>query len=501
MASTETDLSLGATARWASSRLGFVGVALVCLALAFALRLGFSDSDASRAAGLTIVVALVTIGVLRRERRHAGRAGLVSPISLFFVFWLAYIFVAGLGEFGAAGNDPLLPGGTHELLVAYAVSAAALVLVAVGYYVAIRGCQFPQITKLSRAAPLSRSTVYALLFVGWASRVIRFETGSFGYLGWATTSQGLPSRLLQLGDGLLPLVLAAVALELWRSHPADARWHRVVLVGNLVPLALLSLGSGVKGQLLTDLVPIGIVFVISRGRVPLRAFVVLALFVVIEYSGVQVFRTDISTGAVDSAHRQGIVSTVGAVVHRVAHSWSTAPPQDHLRQAWDGVASEYSATIRTLAIILHDTPGRVPFLGVRRLVVAPAIFVPSRALGGVTNVGPYVETTYIRGPPTSSIPPTQPGDFFMSGGWEAVVLGEFVVGIIIGLTWRFVGRSSSPRGWVMYAVLATTFASAGLDWVSLVRTLLEFSIVYLPVASLLFPRRSEQRVAMLVSDD
>jgi hypothetical protein len=214
-----------------------------------------------------------------------------------------------------------------------------------------------------------------------------------------------------------------------------------------------------------------------------------------------VFRSDISTGAIDLPHRHGVVSTVGSVVGRVSHSWSTAPPQDHLREAWDGIESEYSVTIRTLAVILHDTPSRVPFLGVRRLAVAPAIFLPSKALGGVTNVGPYVETAYIGGPPTTSIPPTQPGDFYMSGGWVALVLGEVVVGIVIGLTWRFVGRSSSPRAWVMYAVLATTFASAGLDWVSLVRTLLEFLVVYLPVAFLLFPRGSEQRVPMLVSHE
>jgi hypothetical protein len=469
---------------------------MVCLAISFAALLGLSRSDVFRAAGLTVLVALVTIAVVRRETRRAGRAGLVSPISLFFVFWLVYIFVVGLGDFGRAGRDPLLPGGTHELLVAYAVCAVALLLVAVGYYVATYGSRFPRITELHRTTPLSRSTVYALLLVGWASRFIRFEQGSFGYLGWGTLSQsGLGSRLLQLADGLVPLVVAAVALELWQSRPVNPRWHRVLLTTNVLALALVSLGSGVKGQLLIDLVPVGIVYVISHGRLPLRAIVVLALLVVVEYSGVQAFRVDIANGNISSAHRRGIGPTVGAVVDRVGHSWSTKPPQDHLREAWDGFVNEYSATIRTLAIIVHDTPSDVPFLGARRLVVGPVFFLPSRTIGGgiTTNVGGYVNTTYLRGAPGSSAPPTQPGDFYMSGGWPTLVLGELLVGIVLGLTWRLVGRSSSPRAWLIYAVLATTFATGGLDWFALVRTLIEFTIVYFPVARLLFPRSFERQ--------
>jgi hypothetical protein len=238
------------------------------------------------------------------------------------------------------------------------------------------------------------------------------------------------------------------------------------------------------------------VYVISHGRVPLRAIVVLALLVVIEYSGVQAFRVDITTGTVNSAQRRGIGPTVGAVVDRVGHSWSTKPPQDHLREAWHGFVNEYSVTIRTLAIIVHDTPSDAPFLGVRRLIVGPVFFLPSRALGGgvTTNIGGYVETTYLRGPPTSAASATQPGDFYMSGGWSSLILGELLVGIVIGLTWRLVGRSSSPRGWLIYAVLAgTTFATGGLDWFTLVRTLIEFTIVYLPVARLLFPRSFERQ--------
>jgi hypothetical protein len=456
--------------------------------------LALSGSDASRAAGLTVFMVLVTIAVLGHERRRAGRAGLVSPISLFFVFWMLFIFGAGLSEFGPAGHDALLPGGTHELVLAYLVAAGALVLVAIGYYVGTHGMRFPRTAELRLRAPLSRSTVYVVLLVGWTSRVIRFQQGSFGYLGFGTISQGFFARLLQLADGLLPFVLAAVALELWQSRPKNARWHRVVLTTNVVALALVSIGSGVKGQLLVDLIPIGLVYVMTHGRLPLRAVVVIALLLVVEYGGVQAFRSDIGHGTVATSQRRGIVPTVGAVTGRIGHSWGTTSPQHHFVEAWNGVKTEYSATIRTLAIILHDTPRDAPFLGVRRLVIAPFVFLPTRALGGgiiTGNVGGYVNTTYLRSTATSSAPPTQPGDFYMSGGWPTLVLGELLVGVLIGLTWRLTVRANSPRGWVMYAVLATTFATGGLDWFSLVRTLIEFTIVYLPVALLLFPRSSE----------
>jgi hypothetical protein len=479
---------------WAPSRLRPVAVAGACLILALASMLGLWGSDASRAAGLTLFMALVTIGVLRYERRRAGRAGLVSPISLFFVFWMLFIFGVGLSEFGPAGHDALLPGGTHELVVAYLVAAGALALVAIGYYAATHGIRFPQTTELRLSAPLSRSTVYVVLLVGWTSRVIRFQQGSFGYLGFGTISQGFLARLLQLADGLLPFVLAAVALELWQSRPVNPRWHRVLLTTNVVALALVSIGSGVKGQLLIDLIPIGLVYVITHGRLPLRAVLVIALLLVVEYGGVQAFRADISTGTIASPQRRGVVSTVGAVTGRIAQSWGTTPPQHHFVEAWDGVKNEYSATIRTLAIVLHDTPKEEPYIGDRRLVVAPFVFLPTRALGGFpTNPGPYVSTAYLRSTPTSSTTATQPGDFFMSGGWPAVVLGELLVGIVIGLTWRLTVRANSPRGWVMYAVLATTFTNGGLEWYFLTRTLVEFTIVYLPVARLLFPRSSHQQ--------
>lgn len=104
-ASTTADRLSEATPGWASAQRQPLGVPMVCLAMSLASWLGLSRSDASRASGLAAAFELLTFGVIRRERRQFGKAGLVSPISPFFAFWPVFIFVAGLGEFGRPVHD------------------------------------------------------------------------------------------------------------------------------------------------------------------------------------------------------------------------------------------------------------------------------------------------------------------------------------------------------------------------------------------------------------
>jgi hypothetical protein len=220
------------------------------------------------------------------------------------------------------------------------------------------------------------------------------------------------------------------------------------------------------------------------------AVLMLAAFIVVQYDGVQQFHSDIVQQRVSTEQRRGVVSATAQVLGRIAHSWQADSPSKHLGRVWEGVTREYAGTIRTLAIILRKTPGEVPYLGTRRLFVAPIFFVPSARLGGdVLDVGRYVGRMYIDTPDSSGTP-TQPGDFYISGGWLAIALGELAVGAVLACAWVVPCRLRSQRGWALYAIAAGSFASAGLDWGSLTRSLLQLMVFYGPVLSLVYRKET-----------
>lgn len=464
-------------------------VALGCLFLAAAAGAVLAGGDLANGLALVILMGCFALVAVKTERARWGQIGLISPLALYGVSWFLYFGVFGVGAFDARYPIALRP---EQILVAMAVGLGSLLLITIGYRVATAGLASTSQRFVGDATqPISSaSAVYACLALGWAARLYRFETGTFGYLGFGNQSGGLVYRIISLTDGLLIVALVILAMAAW-SHNGDPsitrRGARILLAINIMPLIVLTgVASGVKGQLITDLMPVGLMFIILKNRLPWKVILLIFVYLLLLYSGAERFRADIASGVVVSDERHGLIPAASAAFERIAASWTTESPERHVQDLWQGITTEYAATPSNLALIIDQTPRFVPFIGVKRLFTAPLFFVPYRYLGDPhSNIGGYFAQRYLNDY-NSSVFPTQPGDLFMSGGWAAVAAGEIAVGILLGLVWRLIVlRKLSARSMILYIVLASQFFNAGLDWGSLSRGTLQYIIFYGAILTLL----------------
>lgn len=460
-------------------------------AVVIALGLLGLTTGTSFGAGFTVAVlfGVTTWRLVSMERRRWGIIGLGSPLSLTAIFWFMYFGALGLGAHGDASRNPLLGSNPWMITLAVSVVLCSLLLVAVGYSLVTRGLgplPRPQLT----GATVAFGGLVITLIVGWSARLYLFRAGRFGYISGGKVTSGLGNRAVQSAAMLLTLGLVILAIAAW--SPAGllglrARRAKWLFVLNIIPLGLTSMASGVKGQLITDLVPAAVVFLMFRGRIPWRAVTLALAYLVVVLPGIQDYRDDLNSGVIPQDERAGVLNATVNSTSRVMTGWASAQPADHVVRLWEHFTREYSTMSRNLAVIIHRTPHEVPHLGNSRLVTEPLFFLPGDVIGrNEFNVYVYTNMTYLEGPTASASPPTQPGDFYMSGGWSTVVIGQFVVGLFVGLGWRLlVLRRRSEASIAVYAVLAGVFVSAGIEWGTLSRGLLQAAVVLVPVAALL----------------
>jgi hypothetical protein len=99
---------------------------------------------------------------------------------------------------------------------------------------------------------------------------------------------------------------------------------------------------------------------------------------------------------------------------------------------------------------------------------------------------------YLQGTSTSSAFVTQPGDLYMTGGWPTIVLGELVVGLMLGGIWQLTTARGSGRRICLYAILSPMFANAGQDFQTLGRVSLQTVVVYGTLLCVLLVRKNEK---------
>lgn len=470
-------------------------LAVCCLALAgiWAYRTSSATTKSwAAAAGF----AILTLWCLRSERRRYGSFGLASPLSLYALFWFLYFGLLGLGSIQLPSNFDL-GLSPEQVLRALWISLISLVLIAVGYRA---------VTRLPRSVNLRTGRWHVQdvnpwllatsLLAGWTATGYLIRSGKYGYLQFGQApSTGAVHLLITMTAGLVPLSLAILGLVMWSGSAMPSlskRAARWCFAGNLPLLVASALASGVKGQLITDLIPVGIVFLMVKGRAPWMALIALGLFLVVSFGGIQDFRANISSGSVSPQQRTGLVAPTSQALSDIAHSWTAQNPARQVKAFWHHVSDEYAATPQDLALIVQRTPDQVPYVTARRFLAGPLFFLPTSWMQpSGFDLTQYVSVTYRQAPPSTSTPPTQPGDFFMSGGWPAVVTGELGVGVFLGLVWRLlVARRPDDRRLVLYAIVASGFATTGLDWVGLVRGTLQALALYALLLPALFPARS-----------
>lgn len=472
---------------------------------------GRSNRSLLRAAGVAMVLAIGVLGLtagtpfgagisvatlfgittwrlVSMERRRWGTIGLGSPLSLTAISWFAYFGVLSLGAYDDASRNPLVGSNPWGITLAVGVVLCSLLVIAAGYSLVTKGLvprPQPQLT----GATLALGGLVVALIVGWSARFYLFHTGRFGYLSGGEVTTGLSNRVVQSAATLLTLGLVILAIAAWSPRgliglkPRYAKW---LLILNVLPLGVTSVASGVKGQLISDLTPVAVAFLMLRGRIPWRAVVAALTYLVFVLPGMEQYREDLNSGVIVEDERAGIVNASVNATSRVLTEWVRAGPADQVVRLWDHVTRQYSTMSRNLAVIIHRTPHEIPHLGNSRLASEPLFFLPGDVLGrNDFNVYAYMNMTYLDGSTASAEPPTQPGDFYMSGGWSTVVVGQLVVGLFVGLGWRLlVLRRGSEASIAAYAVMAGVFVSAGIEWGTLSRGLLQAAVVLVPAAAL-----------------
>ncbi len=461
---------------------------------AVAVGLFFADDPRKRGFGICLGFVLLTVMVHRAERARWGVRGHVSPVSLYTLFWTFYFAIIGLASLSGAEADQRLNFESFAPVRSLLVAFGSLVLVAIGYFAVTRR---PRALRSGTASVNQRLKTDAVLFVlgvGWACRLLLFAESNFGYLRYGDTRSGIYLSALALGDRLLQVGLTLLAYGAWSRSEDDFVRRRcgLLLVANLPALVYVGIASGFKGQLLTDLSPVTIMYFMCRGKIPWRAVGALTLYLAVILSGVERYRADVQQGIIADEKQTGVVSTASQIIPRIVSGALRTPPHEMVSTLYGHVVNEYSGINTALAAILEKTPEEVPFLGVRRLFVYPIVFLPVSSLldDEPVEIGSYVNSKYLGGTELSSFPPTQPGDLYLSGGWGAVVAGELVVGFLLGWVWLAIGSRPSQRRWVLYGLLATFFSNAGTDVGTLLRTGLQATLVYAVVLRLTFAQES-----------
>lgn len=430
--------------------------------------------------GIFILVGTLAVAL---ERRQRGTFAAASPMVLLSAFWLFYLEILGLGAF-ALPTTATFGLTSEEILKALWLGVLAIIMILVGYEASrLVPSILPNPSKRRSIEDCDAKALVGCQIIGWAATLYLLHQGKTGYLtyGQATTS-GVGRTLLQLGAGLVPLSLAVLGAVIWSPRTfrsMSRRLARVILIGNLPALVLISVASGVKGQLVTLVLPLAVVYILLRGKVPVLAIGCIAFYLITTFGGLQSYRTQIASGTL-SPRGHGIAGPVYSALSDIVSNWGQASPATHAREFWQNATGEYATLAQTVAIIEARTPTSAPYVSPKRFLDGPFFFLPASTFQPPGfNLDTYVNTEYRGGAGNSAAPATQPGDFYMSGGLPGVVIGELAVGLFVGILWRFL-KPSPHRYWavVLYAVIATEFANAGIDFGSLMRQSLDDLILY-----------------------
>lgn len=438
------------------------------LAFGFAGAIAMTLVGSRMATSLAIVMCygLIAVALVAREVEKWTLRGLISPLSIYAVFWFAYnavplpLAVASSGTPGGAKAEPAW------LNVAGLVSLGSLLLVAIGYSIGSR--QF--VGRRVAFPPLTLQLAVLMAAVGWSTRLYLVAAGDFGYLGLSSEwSAGPVQTLMTLGSSFAPLSTAALGYLSW-SREAPNQGARSLLPFMVLATAIVGLVGGFKAQVFTDLVPLIVVYIYLRRRVPLTPLVLIFLFIVLSRTGVQDYRSDLTSGKLQGD--AGVSTTTEAVLGRVVEGSRAHGFGEQFGGFFEHLAG-YEQVPDNLALILSRTGQDLPFLGIKRALLEPIPIVPIAVANdnGSFSVTRYVYQAYRGNIEISSSPAGQPGDLYMSAGWPAVIVGELLVGLLLGLLWGFVWRRNDPTVTVLYAVLSVVLANYGKEFGLLIRSL------------------------------
>jgi oligosaccharide repeat unit polymerase len=229
---------------------------------------------------------------------------------------------------------------------------------------------------------------------------------------------------------MICLATALLLLFVWLRSPTKRLWWTLLLATGVSVAASFALQT--RGPLLASIVA-GAAIVISANRLSGRSTVVffmVALVVGIGFVYVRTVREYSQTEALGPA---------------ISASVRTHPLQLF--------ASDFGE-VENFVILEQLVPDSIPWLSGRSLRDVPAAFVPRRVWGEKPLPVDFELSEKIVGPGASAGTPfTLAGELFWNFGVPGTLVGMALLGGVVGLAWRLLGRGSSSAAALVSALL------------------------------------------------
>ncbi len=407
------------------------------------------------AAGIVAVAALVITFYTKRKEA-------LSTLPLVAVFYVLTFVVGSLyyrtTRFSAAGHASGALGG---FLGTYTVDGLArgtglafvgLCFLVLGWFFV--GREFTGWASWCKRIPAPRITAdgaipvaICLLTVGWFARAVKVATGGYFYFSdvaresTATSSSnliGIVSDLPLVAFGILYATGKLRGVWFWALLACEAAW---------------AIPSGQRSQLVTLIVMLIVLRYYGRPKpvriVPILIAVFVTVFVIFPFG---------------AAYKQSgdIQHSSGASLQAAANTVITRSPTDTVDAGIEETVSRFSGAA-SLGALMTEGRDRYPRNAGSQLTTWLSAFVPRFLLPDKTDPGAIgnefgrsygiLATSQVN---TTSIAPTQIGDFWGPFGWWGPTLGLFLVGMILrGFDTYFSPRRVDPARLAVYAVVIT----------------------------------------------
>ncbi|HUQ63757.1 MAG TPA: hypothetical protein VM121_08385 [Acidimicrobiales bacterium] len=485
--------SLYANRRFLSVILLFVAVTPFTIVL-----LTRSDAEQASRNVVLAVISLVFTGLAcllltARNERGLGLATLrLGP------WWISY-FVVAFGLNSLLWIDPQETGSVsiirHEYIpIAIMIATGALACWTFGYLLApARFGRKLLRAVVSWAAPRGpwalRTPSFAVVLygIGCSARLIQILTGRFAYLADPVAAVTSPSSSNQFFAILsqfsrFGLILAAIdAIALHRT--TKARFTLIVIFGAEIAFGLI---SGMKSEFLLTVLCVGLVYSVTRGRLPRRMVFVGLL------AGLLI--VPINNAYRERVRRESQVISSAAAIQLLPGLLTDTLGPSHLPELLASSPETLANRLRLIdgmAVIVQRTPSVIPYKGGSEFLTAPVVGLVPRAVWSskpVLATGYRFNQEYYQSPSTiySASAITFPGDLYRHAGIWGVIVGM----LLLGMTCRLVQAELYPgkdlRLLLIYVPFFVLFVNMELDAVSILSSLVQTLVLSLLVTKMSF---------------
>ncbi|MCS4058425.1 hypothetical protein [Salinibacter ruber] len=375
---------------------------------------------------------------------------------------MATLFMFVVGGYGISNVVHLFPQafptgerffprfGYEWLVPATLLSFVALVAMWNGYHSSVGTWLARRLRSWSSTWRFMRSSiqvrwgvVVALTTLSIAARLLEVRLGVYGYTSSEASRLRYISLLqyVEIFSGLGTLALAAAGLSYF-AHPSKKKWGGIVVAGILVVELVFGLLSGYKSQVVLPFVVVGVCYYLGQGKVMWKAVAAAILAVVIAYIAIEPFRiyynnnTEISNTDILSISRVMVDVATGDIDPQVSSALS-------LERIAKRIAARRELTGFTALSMKHKheegKPERATYF-TSNIFLSPAYAVIPRALWPSkpkANLGRWYNREIIKSGVTNSVGMGPLSYLWFAGGWIAVILGFWLIGVFQNVAYNW----------------------------------------------------------------